>query len=453
MLGVIGLLALVGAAAVWWGAKGKRPLQPKVVLIGIDGGDWRLIRPLIDRGELPAFARLVTEGATAVLSSYGKMMSPQVWNTIVTGKHFSEHGIDWFVVRLDDPASHAELEGDAAHIPITSRQRRVPAVWDIVSQAELTTGVIGFWATWPATPVNGYMVSDRFSYSRVNKVGGADVAARYQTYPAELADELRPLLMTPDQVGVADRQRFMAADVESGDWRVSHDLVGEFDITYAQTQTYRRVGLHMLEKGQPDFWGIYFQGVDVISHYFWEFMRPEHAGREVPAEAVERYAGAIETFYKHQDVILGEILARLERNTVVIVASDHGFRDLPFGQRGVEHISGWHRIQGILAIWGPGVRAGITLADADVFDVTPTILALLNRPVARDMPGRVLIEAFEDNVLGDPSWVESYTVMPEVPPISPEELRSPMDRDIMERLESIGYIGGPTEARKPEPGA
>jgi predicted AlkP superfamily phosphohydrolase/phosphomutase len=439
---IIILILVAGAGAAWLALEWARSRTPKVVLIGIDGGEWRVIRPLIKKGELPNLARLVAEGASGNLSSYGRTMSPQVWNTIVTGKHYKQHGIDWFVVRLDDPGDHADLEGDTPFIPITSRQRKVPTVWDVLGQAGRTTGVIGFWATWPATPVNGYMVSDRFAYSRVNKIAAADQDLRYQTHPPELAEELRSLVMTPDQVTPADRARFISGEVEGGDWRESHNAIAEFDITYAQTQTYRRVGLHLLDQGQPDFWAIYFQGVDVTSHYFWEYRRPQQAGRAVPQEDVAAFSRVIEEFYKYQDAIIGEILERLDERTIVIIASDHGFRDLPYQQRGLPAISGWHRLDGILAIWGPGVRAGVTLDDIDVYDLTPTILALMKRPLAKDMPGRVLQEAFEPEFFRELTEVASYTQMPEAPPISDEELRSTLDEDILDRLRSIGYIEG-----------
>lgn len=439
-IGVLVVIVLGGAATAWLVSGRSRPVTPNVVLIGVDGGDWRLIRPLVEEGRLPNFERLIDEGATGDLTSYQPTMSPQVWNTIVTGKHFSEHGIDWFVVRLDDPSQREELDVKAPVIPITSKQRKVPAVWDVLSDVGDTVGVIGFWATWPATPVNGFMVSDRFSYSRVNKLGGADTDLEYQTYPPELADELREFVMSPEEVTPEDRARFMGEPVEAGDWRTSHDIVGEFDITLAQAETYRDTALHMLEQGQPDFFAVYFQGVDVTSHYFWEFMRPDHAGRVVQEEDIERYRGVIAAFYEYQDEILGELMDRVSDDSIIIVCSDHGFRDLPFQERTEPHISGWHRLNGILAIWGAGVREGARLERIDVYDIMPTILAIKKLPLARDMNGRVLEEAFKPGVLGESKHVDAYTKMPEVPDI--EDLQTTVDDAMLERLKSIGYIGG-----------
>jgi predicted AlkP superfamily phosphohydrolase/phosphomutase len=422
--------------------RGAGSAAPKVALIGIDGADWSVIRPLMEAGRLPNFARLASGGVSGDLRSYGQTMSPQIWNTIVTGKHYSEHGVDWFVVRADDPGRSARLDGDADMIPVTSRSRRVPALWDILSEDGQSVGVIGFWATWPATPVNGYLVSDRFSYSRVNKLAGADQDLRHQTHPAELATRLREHVMAPSQVSEADRARFMSGPVEKGDWRTAHDIVAEFDITYAQTETYRRVALDVLEDEQPDFFAVYFQGVDVISHYFWEFMRPEQSGHDIPAAAVARFGDTLASFYVYQDEILGEILARLSEDTVVIVTSDHGFRDLPFPDRKVPQTSGWHRAEGILIIHGPGVRRGVQAEGAGVFDVTPTVLALRGLPAAKDMPGYVMEAGFEVGGLTVPERIASYTSLPLAPEIPSDLARSPMDDEMVERLRSIGYLEG-----------
>jgi hypothetical protein len=62
----------------------------------------------------------------------------------------------------------------------------------------------------------------------------------------------------------------------------------------------------------------------------------------------------------------------------------------------------------------------------DVYDVAPTILAVKKLPLARDMPGRVIAEAFEEGVLDRPSQVKSYTEMPEAPSVAGIHLQLPM---------------------------
>ncbi|NIT94152.1 MAG: hypothetical protein GWM91_01225, partial [Actinobacteria bacterium] len=48
--------------------------------------------------------------------------------------------------------------------PVTSAQRQVPTVWEMLSRSGVPTGVVGWWASWPADPVRGYLVSDRIAY-------------------------------------------------------------------------------------------------------------------------------------------------------------------------------------------------------------------------------------------------------------------------------------------------
>ena len=45
---------------------------------------------------------------------------------------------------------------------------------------------------------------------------------------------------------------------------------------------------------------------------------------------------------------------------------------------------------------GAGVRTGVRLTSAGVLDLAPTLLVLAGEPLARDMDGRVLAEAFDE---------------------------------------------------------
>lgn len=135
VLGVVGLSAAVAGSWLWLGGR-DRP--PRVVLIGLDGADWNVMAPLLERGELPHLSRLIRDRAGAPCTSYMPTMSPQVWTTIVTGKNVAEHGVDWFAVRLEDESVKGDMETEKTLILITSRHRKVPALWDILGQAGFT---------------------------------------------------------------------------------------------------------------------------------------------------------------------------------------------------------------------------------------------------------------------------------------------------------------------------
>src|SRR5262245_25826507 len=76
------LLTALHAASLWREAHPRRLLQSLV--IGVDGATWSVIRPLQERGELPAFARLEKEGASATCLSLVPMFSNRIFTSIAT---------------------------------------------------------------------------------------------------------------------------------------------------------------------------------------------------------------------------------------------------------------------------------------------------------------------------------------------------------------------------------
>ncbi|HKQ80563.1 MAG TPA: alkaline phosphatase family protein [Blastocatellia bacterium] len=74
--------------------------------------------------------------------------------------------------------------------------------------------------------------------------------------------------------------------------------------------------------------------------------------------------------------------------------ADHTFlySDLVYGTGLVK--SGCHDPKGMMILYGPGVRSGCSIAEANNLDIAPTLLTLMGLPVPEAMKGRVLSEAF-----------------------------------------------------------
>src|SRR5262245_33914617 len=81
----------------------------RVILIGIDGGSWDILRRLVTEGKLPHFQKLIQNGSAGNLNSLnwkrmilgGKgFFSPIVWTSIATGKIPSKHGVEDFTLPL-----------------------------------------------------------------------------------------------------------------------------------------------------------------------------------------------------------------------------------------------------------------------------------------------------------------------------------------------------------------
>jgi hypothetical protein len=99
-------------------------------------------------------------------------------------------------------------------------------------------------------------------------------------------------------------------------------------------------------------------------------------------------------------------------------------------------ISGVHRQPAVFIMSGPDIQAATHLEGKTVYDVAPTVLALLKLPVARDLHGSVLSEAFKpDTGLVPVRVVDTYGARAGVAPAKGE-----LDSRSIDNLRQLGYI-------------
>jgi len=431
-----------------------------LLLIGLDGADWDVLDPMIAAGEVPHLARLRREGVWARLRSAVPSLSPLLWTTVATGKSPDRHGINDFLVL--DP-------GTGRRVPINSTFRRVRAFWNILSEAGLPVDVVAWWATWPAEPIRGRMVSDRVAYSTFN-LSTAEARAG-AVHPPAYGAAVESLRVRQEQITHRQVARFLkinesefrtarAAAASGARLTEREESINVFVRVLAATETYRRIALDMLQGDGPDprLFAIYFQGIDEVNHRFAHCSPPR--ADLCPEADYARFRGAVSEFYRYQDGIVGEIVARLPRATTIVL-SDHGFSSgegrpddvKPFieGKPGL-----WHDITGIFIARGPGIGSG-QAPPVTLYDIAPTLLYLLGLPVAEDMSGKVLEKVVAPGFLSAhavayvPSF-EGLGVAGEGEDAA-EKRRAVApavgggEEEIVEQLRSLGYIGGP------EPGA
>lgn len=404
------------------------PTGQRVALIGLDGADWELIDPLIARGELPNLARLKSRGAWGNIKSMNPMLSPLLWTSVATGKPPEEHGILDFLVR--DPQT-------GKPVPVTSRGRKVKALWNILSDASRSSAFIAWWATWPAEQVTGHLVSDRVAYSTFSFTGSS-AGESGTTWPPEYIEAIRKQLVDASSLSDEELRPFGNA---------THEEFRRLATIVASARSYHAAALDILKLGQPDLFAPYYQGIDETSHRFAHYMPPKMA--MVTQEDYERYKGTVDAYYRFQDRLLGELLARLAPDTDIIVLSDHGFRngtgrppgDPPYieGKPGL-----WHRRYGMLIMDGPAIRAG-QLDTSSLLDIAPTVLYLLGMPKGEDMPGRVIEEAIASRFLQrfPRATLPSYESLGK-PRLPADTLTadSRVDEEMIAKLRSLGYVGG-----------
>ncbi|HXK24330.1 MAG TPA: alkaline phosphatase family protein [Myxococcota bacterium] len=411
-----------------------------VLVLGLDGMDPEVVDLLLSEGELPHFAKLRQQGAYGRLVSQKPLLSPVVWTSIATGKSPLDHGISHFV---------AVNPKNGAEIPVTSRMRRVKAVWNILSDAGQTVDVVGWWATWPAEPVHGAVVSDHTCYHFLFDAGAhgsADPAG--VTHPPELLDEIKPLVRRPDDLTPSELARFVDVDAAAlaRPFDFQDDL-SHFKWALATADSYRAIGLKLWKEQHPDVMLTYIEATDSTAHLFGHLFRAGPLSGEL-AEQQRHYGHAAEEMYRYADEIVGSYLDALGSDDTLIVLSDHGFllgklHDDPSETRDLRRVSErFHRMEGILYLYGNHVRAGRKLDRPSILDVAPTLLALRGVPPPADMPGQVLTEAVEvpAELAAVPRRVASYeTPTPESASVA-DAAPTDVDAQVLDHLRALGYL-------------
>ncbi len=418
-------------------AGGRTP----VIWIGLDGLDPDFMDRLSAEGKVPNWTKLVAEGASAKLASFVPMISPAVWTTIATGAGPDVHGVLDF--QEVDPAT-------GSRVPISGLSRSVPAVWNFASAAGAKVGVVGWWATYPAEVVDGFFVSDRASPILHESPVSAGVA-----YPPALdamvgsirardgavnREDLRPYLdAPPDEISRA---------LSSG--RGREDPVVALARIVGATRITQRIARDLYDREHPDLLAVYFEGTDEIGHVFAAETPPR-----LPCaseDGFRRDRRAAETYFGAVDRILGQWMRRArEDGATLIVNSDHGFKwgsDRTCERSSLESSTAafWHRIDGVFAAWGARVIPGRAAVQPSVFDLAPTVLALLDVPPAARMKGKA-IPVFRD-LKAPPRAATS--VDPAVRRAAAAPVPAASAAEYAEKLRSLGYLsGGDTRSAAP----
>src|SRR5579863_8604538 len=162
----------------------------KVLLVGWDAADWKVIHPLLAGGRMPNLQRLIENGARGQMATLHPPLSPMLWTSVATGKRPFQHGIHGF--------SEPTPDGRGVQ-PVTNLSRKCKALWNILNQNGLRSIVVGWWPSHPAEPIDGVMVSDHYHRAHRPLEEGWPLPAN-TVHPPELAGTLAELRMHPDRL-------------------------------------------------------------------------------------------------------------------------------------------------------------------------------------------------------------------------------------------------------------
>ncbi len=116
---------------------------------------------------------------------------------------------------------------------------------------------------------------------------------------------------------------------------------------------------YLLDRFRGGLFFHYFGHVDQVSHVMWRTMDPSHPAYVAARD--EPYRGVIEKLYVGLDAIVGEALAKMPADTLLVVMSDHGFTSW----RRSFNLNRWLEEEGYLALKNPAQRGDGLLQDID----------------------------------------------------------------------------------------
>ncbi|HSP97062.1 MAG TPA: alkaline phosphatase family protein, partial [Candidatus Dormibacteraeota bacterium] len=220
-----------------------------------------------------------------------------------------------------------------------------------------------------------------------------------------------------------------------------NDPLAHFRWALATAESYRAIAEDLWQTDRPDLLMAYIEGTESTSHLFGHLFRAGGLAGEL-AEQQRQYGDAVEGMYEFADRLIGELVAMMDADTTLLVLSDHGFAlgalpDDPSVTRDMRRVSErYHRDDGILYLYGRGVRQGATVSGAALLDIAPTVLALIGVAPPRDMPGRVLTDGL--TVADPPRVLASYETGDAVS--TPAGDDAAVDAAVLEHLRSLGYL-------------
>ncbi|MEM9079185.1 MAG: alkaline phosphatase family protein [Verrucomicrobiota bacterium] len=405
--------------------------RKKILLIGWDGADWEHIHPLLDQGLLPTLESLINRGTIGNLATLQPVLSPMLWNSVATGKFPDKHGIHGFVE--PDPAS-----GGAR--PFSSLSRSSKALWNIFSQSGLRSNVVNWWASHPAEPIHGAIVSNLFNGVQFHPEKGWQISPGV-CHPEEKSSQWAPLKFFPSEVTAEHIFPFIPAADQID--QENDKRPGTFAKTFSEMMTTHSVATALMETEPWDFMAIYYTGIDHFSHAFMPYYPPRMP--HISEKDFEIYQHVVTGAYRFHDMMLERLLQLAGPDTTVILCSDHGFQSGPGRPLGVPREPAgpaiWHRQYGILVAAGPGIKKDERIHGASLIDIGPTILHLAGLPIGQDMDGRPLIEILShpEPIQTIPTW-ETVSGQSGLHPPGSSMPEGQKPEELLEQFIALGYI-------------
>ena len=371
--------------------------KPRVILVGVNGMELDIIRPLLLKGQMPNLARVIAKGAYGKLRTVSAPNCPRVYSTLFTSTNPEEHGVTGFLV---------------GGITANTHMLKQEPIWSLLSKSGITVGMANVPATFPVMPVNGYMISGMLTRGKncedgvlcapkLSEVTGGDAV-----YPSSMREEL---LKNVGDFYIDCERMPSAADLKQHETAViDHWLAKVQTIREQQTKLFD----YLLTAHPTDFTFLAQSCEDRTGHWLYP-ITPFNVGYNASINGTRQ--DAFPNQYIAFDKVLGTILKHIDENTYLVIISDHGIKPLREFEEKDPHAHADHEkttpviakhdfadgddVPGSLFVMGPGIKHDLRLMGlgASVYDIAPTLLHIYSIEQPKQMRGRVLTEIFESS--------------------------------------------------------
>jgi predicted AlkP superfamily phosphohydrolase/phosphomutase len=272
--------------------------KEKVVVLGIDGVPYTLLKRFIDDGLMPNLANLAVKGTLTDMTASIPEVSSTSWSTFMTGVNPGKHGIYGFM----------ELQKGSYKWKFpNSGDIKSDTLWDIAGKNNKKSIVLNVPSTYPAKALNGILTA-----------GFVSLDLKKATYPESAYEYLESIGYKMD-VDTRKAQESSAA------------LAGEINHAF---EIRKKAILHFLDNEEWDLFIGVITETDRLHHYLWAALQDTgHAQHQFFLE-----------FYIKLDAFIGEMYDRVGDNVAFIIMSDHGFTSI----KQEVYLNAWLRERGYL---------------------------------------------------------------------------------------------------------
>ncbi len=351
--GMVGLvLAIAGGAGGWWvGSKMLPTSVPSVInrrqgdpfwkVLGEAGKKVRVMRmPVTFPPEPFEHGEMLSGLGTPDLS--GRIGKPFYFTSELFFQPKTGNEISIEIVELEDNKGtiRTEIKGPPNKLfPQQSDYIRIPMTLEVapdksklgieVSGAKLSLAA-GEWSPWvrfvfPFNPLIKLSGIGRF------RVLSIEPEVRIYLSPIQFDPaHLPPILdVTAPRSFAADLVRrfglFKTIGWMIDTWSIKGGTIDD-ETFFQDTDFTVQTDEKMLEGLLADDWDVYvhyFEFTDRVQHVMWRYIDPQHP--LYTPEGAAKYGDAIERAYVRMDGIVGDVMAKMPKDALLFVVSDHGF--------------------------------------------------------------------------------------------------------------------------------